>query len=113
MAQIFSQTTDKIIKGAGLLAPLALVGVIAAVSYWWAPAFTDAGYQPEQPVPFSHKLHAGDLGMDCRYCHSSVAYEGCSRPTRWARERSLRLPSDSNAFHADHQSRAKHLDHPT
>jgi hypothetical protein len=25
-----------------------------------------------QPVPFSHKLHAGDLGIDCRYCHTSV-----------------------------------------
>lgn len=25
-----------------------------------------------QPVPYSHKLHAGDLGIDCRYCHSTV-----------------------------------------
>lgn len=27
---------------------------------------------PEQPIPYSHKLHAGDLGIDCRYCHSAV-----------------------------------------
>lgn len=27
---------------------------------------------PEQPVPYSHKLHAGDLGLDCRYCHTAV-----------------------------------------
>lgn len=33
---------------------------------------TDVGYQPVQPVPFSHKVHAGTLGMDCRYCHSTV-----------------------------------------
>ncbi len=30
------------------------------------------GYSPVQPVPYSHKLHAGNLGMDCRYCHSAV-----------------------------------------
>lgn len=27
------------------------------------------GYQPEQPIEFSHRLHAGELGMDCQYCH--------------------------------------------
>ena len=27
---------------------------------------------PEQPIPFSHKHHAGDLGIDCRYCHTGV-----------------------------------------
>ena len=30
------------------------------------------GYQPEQPVPFSHVIHAGKLKMDCRYCHTGV-----------------------------------------
>lgn len=30
------------------------------------------GYQPTQPVPFSHKIHAGELKMDCRYCHIGV-----------------------------------------
>ncbi len=30
------------------------------------------GYQPVQPVPYSHKLHVGELGLDCRYCHASV-----------------------------------------
>jgi len=29
-------------------------------------------YKPEQPIAYSHKLHAGDLGIDCKYCHSSV-----------------------------------------
>src|SRR5690606_29899377 len=27
---------------------------------------------PTQPVPFSHKIHAGELKMDCRYCHVNV-----------------------------------------
>ena len=30
------------------------------------------GYAPEQPIAFSHKLHAGDLQLNCRYCHSTV-----------------------------------------
>ncbi len=30
------------------------------------------GYMPEQPITFSHKLHAGDLGMSCLYCHFSA-----------------------------------------
>ena len=32
------------------------------------------GYQPEQPIKFSHKLHAGDNGIDCNYCHNSASY---------------------------------------
>ncbi len=27
------------------------------------------GYEPEQPIPFSHRLHAGELAIDCQYCH--------------------------------------------
>ena len=27
------------------------------------------GYQPVQPIKYSHKLHAGDLGIECKYCH--------------------------------------------
>lgn len=30
------------------------------------------GYRPEQPFPFDHSRHAGKLGMDCQYCHSSA-----------------------------------------
>jgi hypothetical protein len=58
-----------IAAAAGLVAP---VVAIAGVWYYGSPKFTDVGYRPEQPVPYSHKLHAGDLGIDCRYCHASV-----------------------------------------
>lgn len=54
----------------GLLA--AAVATPLAVWYWFSPEFTDVGYRPEQPVLFSHALHAGELGMDCRYCHVQV-----------------------------------------
>lgn len=46
--------------------------VVAGVWYLGSPMNTDVGYQPVQPVAYSHKLHAGDLGIDCRYCHVFV-----------------------------------------
>ena len=36
------------------------------------PTTLAVGYQPVQPVPYSHALHAGKLGLDCRYCHTTV-----------------------------------------
>ena len=33
---------------------------------------SNAGYAPDQPIPFSHKIHAGDYKMDCLYCHSAA-----------------------------------------
>ena len=38
----------------------------------FSPNATDVGYMPTQPVPYSHALHVGQLGMDCRYCHTGV-----------------------------------------
>ena len=50
-----------------------LGGVAAAgITYYATPAYLRIGYQPVQPVPFDHSLHAGQLGFDCRYCHASV-----------------------------------------
>ena len=40
------------------------------------PSIVNVGHQPKQPVPFSHKLHAGKLKMDCRYCHNTVEKAG-------------------------------------
>jgi hypothetical protein len=37
-----------------------------------SPRTLDAGYAPVQPVQFSHAQHAGQLGIDCRYCHIGV-----------------------------------------
>lgn len=48
---------------------------MAVVFFFWhfgSPWYTDVGYRPDQPVDYSHKLHAGDLGLDCRYCHTKV-----------------------------------------
>ncbi len=72
MAQIFPEWTNRlpVIIGAAVL--MLLVGVVGFFWYYGSPKYTDVGYRPEQPIKYSHKLHAGDLGMDCRYCHSSV-----------------------------------------
>ncbi len=59
--------------------PLALGGgmytAVLAV-YALNPVTTDVGYAPVQPVEYSHALHAGDLGIDCRYCHTTVENAG-------------------------------------
>ena len=72
MANIFPRWTNYIPHAIGVGAPLVLGGVVFTVWYWFSPYYTDVGYQPTQPVPYSHRLHAGELGMDCRYCHNTV-----------------------------------------
>jgi hypothetical protein len=47
-------------------------GVTAGVWYYFTPKYTRVGYQPIQPVPFSHATHVEQMGLDCRYCHSAV-----------------------------------------
>ena len=53
----------------GAVAPLYMTLLVA---YGFSPKTLDGQYQPVQPVPYSHALHAGKLGLDCRYCHSFV-----------------------------------------
>jgi hypothetical protein len=53
----------------------------AAVTYYMTPKYTRVGYAPIQPVPFSHAKHVGELGMDCRYCHSSIETAAANVPT--------------------------------
>lgn len=55
------------------IAVAALAGVITLIALWvYRPTATNMGYAPEQPIPFSHKLHAGDNKIDCKYCHVGV-----------------------------------------
>jgi menaquinone reductase, multiheme cytochrome c subunit len=52
-----------------VIAPLYLLGV---VYYGASPQTINVGYEPVQPVPYSHAQHVGQLGIDCRYCHTTV-----------------------------------------
>src|SRR5580698_1308674 len=71
--QIFHHSTNTIsrvsIYGAVFILAL-LGGVLYAIEL--SPIYTRVNEAREQPVPFSHKHHAGELGIDCRYCHTSV-----------------------------------------
>ncbi|MDA2935055.1 cytochrome c3 family protein [Acidobacteria bacterium AH-259-D05] len=72
MAKIFPKWTNRLpIYLAGASIALALLATFG-VWYYFSPEFTEVGYRPRQPVPFSHKLHVGELQMDCRYCHTTV-----------------------------------------
>jgi menaquinone reductase, multiheme cytochrome c subunit len=42
------------------------------LAYGANPTTLNVGYAPVQPVPYSHALHVGKLGLDCRYCHTTV-----------------------------------------
>ena len=58
-----------------LIAILLIVGMVyGSVKGWDALAGIgiSQGYQPDQPIKFSHKLHAGTNKIDCRYCHSGA-----------------------------------------
>ena len=73
MAQIFGRSSNSIAKASIVLgaafAGLALTLLMAGVR---TDFFTDVGVTQPQPVPFSHQHHVSGLGIDCRYCHTSV-----------------------------------------
>lgn len=72
MSAIFPKWTNRlpllVICGGGLVA----TAVLAGATYYFTPKYTRVGYQPIQPVGFSHNIHVDQLGLDCRYCHSAV-----------------------------------------
>lgn len=72
MAQIFPRWTNQLGLALAVGVPALVVGITLSIWYWFSPKYTDVGYAPEQPVQFSHALHAGEMGMDCRYCHNTV-----------------------------------------
>lgn len=55
---------------------LAILAILAAYGVWnwlmWIGVYK--GYKPEQPIYFSHKIHAGEQKIDCQLCHSSAKY---------------------------------------
>ncbi|HSQ20863.1 MAG TPA: cytochrome c3 family protein [Blastocatellia bacterium] len=73
MSQIFHRSTNTIsrvtIFGSLALAA-AIIAALAAINE--SSYITDVGVARIQPVPFSHKHHVTDDGIDCRYCHTSV-----------------------------------------
>lgn len=73
MAQLFP-------KSANVRARVIIFGSVVLVcgagwatsTIYWSPYITEVGVPLQQPIPFSHKHHVTDDGIDCRYCHTSV-----------------------------------------
>ena len=58
-----------------------IFGALVAAYFLFGTLFkvgVDTGYQPIQPIAFSHKIHAGDNKIDCQYCHSSAKHSKTS-----------------------------------
>lgn len=64
---------DSRILTISLAVAVGLVGLmtIDAVGTWPVPG-SQQGYEPVQPIAYSHRLHAGELEIDCLYCHSAA-----------------------------------------
>lgn len=55
-----------------IIIPIVLLAVAATVVIALRGVGDNRGYAPEQPLPFSHKLHAGQYNIPCMYCHAGV-----------------------------------------
>lgn len=72
MPQLFSPAADRWLRRSLVIVPLALV-LLATVGLYRLNA-ASGGNKVEQPIPFSHRQHVGEVGLDCAYCHAP-AYE--------------------------------------
>ena len=69
---VFPQWTNRLREISALVVVGGILYVTVLCVLIFAPETSAIGYAPEQPVPYSHALHAGELGIDCRYCHTTV-----------------------------------------
>lgn len=58
----------------GIALVLLILAIVGSVDGWYAlkNINVNTGYEPEQPIKFSHKIHAGANGIQCVYCHSGA-----------------------------------------
>src|ERR1700760_3368024 len=73
MAQIFHRSANTLARASilGVVLLLSAVGA-ALMEFQRSPYVTAQHIAPEQPIPFSHQHHVAGVGLDCRYCHTSV-----------------------------------------
>src|SRR6266481_1558933 len=73
MAQIFHPSTNTISRVSILGAGFILAGLLWLMAALNRSSYaTEEGVARQQPIQFSHQHHVGGLGIDCRYCHTSV-----------------------------------------
>ena len=71
MSAVFSPRAVLVVRLA-VLAVMALAVATVLLFAWRARAYEQLGEPIAQPIPFSHKHHVGDDGIDCRFCHTTV-----------------------------------------
>jgi hypothetical protein len=73
MSQIFHPSTN-IWSKVSIIVGVVFIGFLAwvVVSLSWSGYVTGQGVTVDQPIQFSHAHHVGSMGIDCRYCHTSV-----------------------------------------
>jgi hypothetical protein len=77
MAQVFHRSTNTIARASILATIIVISGALwTALQMARSPYTTYAGVAKAQPAPFSHQHHVAGLGIDCRYCHTSVEKSG-------------------------------------
>ncbi|MBB5396343.1 cytochrome c3 family protein [Mucilaginibacter sp. AK015] len=68
-------TVKKLLKNKKLVFFIVLCGTIAMGSFSWVTMWNTnvhQGYQPVQPIKYSHELHAGVMKLECQYCHTGA-----------------------------------------
>ena len=81
MAKLFPKSINRLPLQLAVYLVVVVCVATAGVTYYMTPKYTRVGYAPIQPVPYSHAKHVGELGLDCRYCHSTIDTAGAAVPT--------------------------------
>jgi len=81
MSNLFPKSVNKLPLQIIIYLCVLVSVVTAGATYYMTPKYTRVGYAPMQPVPYSHAKHVGELGLDCRYCHSTIDTAGAAIPT--------------------------------
>ena len=75
MAQIFDRSSNALARMSLILTGLIVIALgLTLDELQRSPWVTRQGQRADQPIPFSHKHHVSDDGIDCRYCHTSVEH---------------------------------------
>lgn len=76
MANLFPRSANFLPFKIAICLGFAVACTVAAVAFFATDKTMAVGYQPDQPIPYDHALHAGKVGLDCRHCHSFVDKSG-------------------------------------
>ena len=74
MAQVFPRKANDFARASLVIGGLVAAAVLGSFFFVWPRSsyMTRQGEARSQPVPFYHLHHVGGMGIDCRYCHTSV-----------------------------------------